>query len=163
MGSVLRRNAGEDNHLVDTCDAVPAYFRMANSDDMPSDVAAVYDRMHTAQRIHLMEVRTLILALAKEKGVGAMTETLKWGEPAYLTASKVGTTIRLGLSNGRSAVFFNCQTTLVDGFRADFPEAFDFVGNRALVLREDCDAAALAACLSRALTYHRDKKRAVNV
>ena len=45
----------------------------------------------------LMTLRALIFDVAaKTDGVGALDETLKWGEPAYLTRSKSGSTIRLG-------------------------------------------------------------------
>ena len=59
------------------------------------------------------------------EGVGPLTETLKWGEPAYLTeATRSGSTVRLGWfrsSERECAVLFNCRTTLVDDFRERFP------------------------------------------
>ncbi|MEQ9038440.1 MAG: DUF1801 domain-containing protein [Silicimonas sp.] len=128
---------------------------------MPDDVAEAFARFPPPARRTLMKVRARIFALAEETGTGPLTETLKWAEPAYLTeAARTGTTIRLGLSGEEPAVFFNCQTTLVDGFRRDFPDAFGYLGNRALLPGAAADHPALALCLSRALTYHRDKRRA---
>lgn len=127
---------------------------------LPSDVAAAFEAMPSKARARLLSVRRLIFETAETVGAGALIETLKWGEPAYLTkARKMGTPLRLGLSAGRPAVFFNCQTTLVAGFRSDFPDVFEYMGNRALVLPDTADQAALGLCLSRALTYHRDKVR----
>ena len=98
----------------------------------------------------------MIFAVAQAEDVGPLTETLKWGEPAYLTAaSKAGSTIRLGRVEDRPAVFFNCNTTLVAGFRETFGGALDTRGNRAVLL---APPDALALCLARALTYHRRKR-----
>lgn len=125
---------------------------------MPSDVAAVFAKCPNEVRPSLLETRTLIFEVAEDVGVGPLTETLKWGEPAYLTeATKAGSTVRLGVNDGRAAVFFNCHTTLMDGFRADFPE-LSYLGKRGILLEEPFDWAALALCLSRALTYHRAKR-----
>lgn len=128
---------------------------------MPRDVAEAFERFPDGPRSALLRVRAQVFEMARETGTGPLTETLKWGQPAYLTEkTRHGTTIRLGLVDGAPAVFFNCQTTLVDGFRRDFPDAFAYAGNRALLPGAKADAAALALCLSRALTYHRDKRRA---
>ncbi len=127
---------------------------------MPSDVRAVFAGYPEAARARLLEVRGLLFDLAGEIGAGPLAETLKWGEPAYLTqATRAGSTVRLGLSGGDPAVFFICHTGLVDGFRADFPEVFSYLGNRGLVLGEGYDRDVLAICLTRALSYHRKKRR----
>ena len=59
-----------------------------------------------------------------------MAETLKWGEPAYLTeVTRSGSTIRLGWNRDATddcAVLFNCRTTLVETFRERFPGAFRY-------------------------------------
>lgn len=127
---------------------------------MPDDVKATFDVFPKDQRRLLSKARKLLIESAETAQVGPLTETLKWGQPAYLTeASKAGSTVRLGLHKGQAAVFFNCQTTLVEGFRADFPEAFTYVGNRTVLLEEASDEQALGICLARTLTYHRDKRR----
>ncbi len=98
-------------------------------------------------------------------GVGELTETLKWGEPAWLTeASKSGSTVRIAWSPKTPdcmGVYFNCQTTLVDDFRTRWPE-LRFVGNRALLLplAEPLPEDALCDCFEAALTYHLRKRRA---
>jgi len=131
---------------------------------IPEAVAAAFDAFPASLRTRLLEIRALILATAAEtSGVGPLTETLKWGEPAYLTeASGSGSTIRLGWPkpHGQTcAVYFNCQTTLIDSFRAHFGETFTYQGNRALLLDVDKRLPApLAICLAMALTYHRRQR-----
>jgi hypothetical protein len=129
---------------------------------MPADVTAAFAAFPEPVRVQFLEVRRLIFATAAEIGcVGPLTETLKWGEPAFLTeATGSGSTIRLGLMKspkGVGAVLFNCRTTLVDTFRAQFPEAFIFQGNRAILLDplSPLPADPLSLCLAMALTYHR--------
>lgn len=128
---------------------------------MPKPVEQAFAGFPSKDADLLREARAILFEAANVANVGPLTETLRWGEPAYLTeATKAGTTVRFGLDAGVPAVFFNCRTTLVPGFRADFPEAFSYGGNRALHLEEPFDRGALAICLSRALTYHRDKRKA---
>ena len=123
---------------------------------MPPDVAAVIGQCPT----RLLQVRDLIFDLADELDVGPLTETLKWGEPAYLTeTTKAGSTVRLALKDGQPAVFFVCNSGLVEGFRADFPE-LSYLGRRGILLDERADDGLLELCISRALTFHRNKKRA---
>jgi hypothetical protein len=107
-------------------------------------------------------VRDVIFKTAADiNGVGPLTETLKWGEPAYLTeATGSGSTIRLGWlrsSERNCAVLFNCRTTLVDDFRTQFPGAFAYEKNRAILLDayEPLPQVPLSVCLGMALTYHR--------
>jgi hypothetical protein len=128
---------------------------------MPPDVAEAFAAFPAAVRRRLLQVRTLIFATAATlDGVGPLTETLKWSEPAYLTAATgSGSTIRLGwlrASEQPCGVLFNCNTTLVETFRDRFPDAFAYSKNRALCLSADgtLPKAALSSCLRLALTYH---------
>ena len=128
---------------------------------MPPNVAAVFDAVAPATRERLLAVRALIFeTAAATPGVGALTETLKWGEPAYLTeATRSGSTIRLGVAKGdpaRCAVYLNCKTTLVDQSRAAFGDVLGFAENRAVLLDPERPAphAALAQIIEMALTYH---------
>jgi hypothetical protein len=129
---------------------------------MPGDVATVFSAFPERVGARLLEVRDLIFETAAGiKGVGPLTETLKWGEPAYLTeATGSGSTIRLGWfrsSERECAVLFNCRTTLVDDFRSQFPDVFAYEKNRAILLaaREPLPESPLSACLKMALMYHR--------
>jgi hypothetical protein len=129
---------------------------------MPADVARAFAAFPERVRARLLEVRELIFETAAAiEGVGPLTETLKWGEPAYLTqATCSGSTIRLGWFRSPErdcAVLFNCRTTLVDDFRERFPGVFVYEKNRAIVLdaSKPLPKAPLSSCLGMALTYHR--------
>ena len=128
---------------------------------MPPQVLAAFKEFPAPVRETLERVRALIFHIADQTAnVGPLTETLKWGEPAYLTeATGSGSTIRLGQPKGRpthAAVYFNCRTTIVSAFRDMFPNGFDYSGNRAIVLPTDrpIDEDALRLCIGMALTYH---------
>ena len=112
-----------------------------------------------------MALRKLILETAEStEGVGEIEETLKWGEPAYVTSeSKTGSTIRINWKESAPreyAICFHCQTTLVETFREWFPEELEFDGNRRIVFDQDdsVPVEALSHCIAAALTYHLDKK-----
>jgi hypothetical protein len=128
-------------------------------------VAQAFEAYPPAIRRQLMALRELIFrTAASTPGVGELEETLKWGEPAYLTTrSKSGSTIRIGWKKSRPneyAMYFNCQTTLVDTFRSLFPDDLQFEGNRAIVFH-DAQAVpteTLAYCVAAALTHHRRGK-----
>ena len=129
---------------------------------MQASVAGALSVFPKHVRRRLLEVRDLIFETAADiEGVGLLTETLKWSEPAYLTeATRSGTTIRLGWfrsSERECAVLFNCRTTLVDDFRERFPGVFAYEKNRAILLdaREPLPKAPLSTCVGMALTYHR--------
>lgn len=124
-------------------------------------VAQAFDTYPPGIRRRLLALRELVFrTAASTDGVGALQETLKWGEPAYLTtATRSGSTVRLGWKKARPqeyAIYFNCQTTLVDTFRTLFPHELRFEGNRAIVFREpdEVPAEALRFCIAAALTYH---------
>ena len=127
-------------------------------------VAQAFETCPPAMRRKLLALRELIFqTAASTPGVGALEETLKWGEPAYVTSqSKSGSTVRIAWKKARPAqvaMYFNCQTTLVRTFRTLFANEFRFEGNRAIVFHES-DALptdALALCIESALTYHRAK------
>lgn len=141
------------------------YEAVALKNTADASVAAVFASYPPAIRRKLLALRSLILkTAAATPGVGALEETLKWGEPAYVTKSKSGSTIRLGwkASNpSQYAMYFNCQTDLVETFRSLFPTGFKFAGNRAIFFdaTDSPPIDALAYCIGAALTYHRRNRR----
>ncbi|TDP62739.1 DUF1801 domain-containing protein [Roseateles toxinivorans] len=124
---------------------------------------AAYPR---AAQKRLLELRELVFAVAERTpGVGELEETLKWGEPAYHTRNGAGSTVRMDWKPrhpDQYALYFNCQTTLVETFRTMFPNDFVFEGRRALVLPVNGAAPqdALALCIEASLTYHARKRAA---
>ena len=129
-------------------------------------VEAVFSAYPTPVKSRLLALRRLILDTADTtEGVGALEETLKWGQPSYLTAeSKSGSTIRIDqvkAEAGRYAVYFHCQTDLVETFRELYPD-LRYGGNRSILLDagEKLPEAALRHCVALALTYHARKRKA---
>lgn len=132
---------------------------------LPREVGRAFGALPAPIGKRLLQVRELIFrAAAAHDDVGRLTETLKWGEPAYLTdESGSGSTIRLGRlkDSEQAAILFNCKTTLVDTFRERFPDQFEYRQTRALLLpvAGKLSKQALSVCLSLALTYHLDRRR----
>lgn len=125
-------------------------------------VAAKFENYSEPVRSDLLELRRLVLeTAAATDGVGPLNETLKWGQPSYLTgATGSGTTIRIDSHPAGTAIFVNCQTDLVAQFRAHYP-GLQYEGTRAMVLPTGTPfpAAALRHCIALTLTYHLRKKR----
>ena len=128
-------------------------------------VARKFDGYPVQVREKLLQLRSLIFETADEiEAAGPIFETLKWGEPSYLTsATKSGSTIRIDWkpnSPDQCAMYFNCKTTLVDTFRTIFPNDFRFEGNRALLLdiSGELPVDSLKFCIGAALTYHQASK-----
>jgi Domain of unknown function (DU1801) len=124
-------------------------------------VVQVFASYPRAVRVRLMLLRELIFDTAnKTKGVGEIEETLKWGEPAYLTSkTESGSTIRIAWKKSKPdqyAMYFNCNTNLIERFRTRFRNTFNFEGNRAIVFEKSDipDTNALALCIAEALTHH---------
>jgi hypothetical protein len=121
-------------------------------------VAEAFRAFPKTARTRLLALRqTIYDVAAATPGVGDLDETLKWGEPAYLTPSGAGSTIRLGWKAklpDEVAMYFICTTGLVDRFRELYPRDFRFGGNRALLfgLEGETPEKALRHCIALALT-----------
>lgn len=124
-----------------------------------SRVAAVFAGYAGGVRAPLLELRSLVFDVARETpGVGALEETLKWGEPAYLTPETgSGSTIRLAPHKaGGYAIFTHCQSTIMSDFAAIAPKEIEIDGNRAVRMAEGTAPPkdALRLLIQGALTYH---------
>ncbi|WP_416900211.1 MAG: DUF1801 domain-containing protein [Minwuia sp.] len=127
-------------------------------------VAACFQAVPEPARSGMLALRRLIFETAAETpGVGALQETLKWGQPAYLTPeTKSGSTIRIGLpKQGGYAIYAHCQTSIIPDFRSLFPDDFAFEGNRAIHFPDDVPPPAepLRLLIRNALTYHLRRKQ----
>ncbi len=136
----------------------------ANSSDPAVD--AVFSAYPKPLKAKLLALRRLIFDTAKStQGVGALQETLKWGQPSYLTAeTKSGSTVRIDQVKSAAnqyAVYFHCQTNLVETFRELYPTEFSYGGNRSILLNAEAKLpeAALRHCVGLALTYHLNKRK----
>ena len=126
-----------------------------------AEVEAAFAAFSTSAREKLLAARSLVFKEAEDPLIGPLTETLKWGEPSYLTDARgSGCTIRLGVTKaGRAAMFVHCATTLVADFKDLYGEILEFEGKRALLLPDAADHPdALSHCIRLALTYHVRKK-----
>lgn len=130
-----------------------------------ADVATLYAAFDPAVQSVFGVLRQVILdAAAQTAGVGPLLETVKWGQPSYLTAETgSGSTIRIAPAPAGSghdcAMFFICHTHLVEGFKATFGGTFSYDGDRALLFSagDDIPYAELRECVTIALTYHQAK------
>jgi Domain of unknown function (DU1801) len=128
-----------------------------------SDVAAVFASYPEPIRIRLLELRALIFEVAqKTQSVESLEEALRWKQPSYLTPSKSGSMIRIGQIKDSSdlyAMFFHCQTSLVQSFQSLYENDFIFQGNRCIVFnsKHEINTEKLAHCIRLALTYHQTK------
>ena len=126
-------------------------------------VAAKFESYPQHVKSKLLALRELVFkTAAATNSVGEIEETLKWGEPAYVTKNKSGSTVRIDWKKkdpDHYAMYFHCQTNLVEIFRTIFPHDFKFEGNRALVfsLNDEVRQDSLSMCIAAYLTYHAKK------
>jgi hypothetical protein len=108
----------------------------------------------------LNNIRDLIFSVAKQDGISDLTETLKWGEPSYI--SKIGSTIRFDWKPEfpeQYCIYFNCKTTLIETFKEVYGDTFTYQENRAIILKieQTVPVKELANCISMALRYKKIK------
>ena len=124
-------------------------------------VKDVFDNYPKSIAKQLIYLRKLILSTALEiDELYILEETLKWGEPSYLT--KHGSTIRIDWkekSPEQYAVYFKCTSKLVPTFKTVYKDKFEFENNRAIVFKLDMKIPEieLRHCIKMALTYHKIK------
>jgi Domain of unknown function (DU1801) len=119
-----------------------------------------YDSFSALTRPKLLRLRELAFDTAERLNAGPLTESLKWGQPSFSTPGKTGSTFRLDEikgGNGKYALYFLCQTTLIGTFRELYAQRFSFEGNRAIIFSPDAryDNADIAHCMALAMRYGR--------
>ena len=89
-------------------------------------VESKFDSYPTEAKNQMKHLRSLILEVAEESAsTSKLEETLKWGEPSYVT--KHGSTIRIdwkARAPEQYAMYFNCNTSLVETFKMSFGTIF---------------------------------------
>ncbi len=129
---------------------------------MDPSVKKVFDSYPKPIKKKMKDLRKIILDVADTLDTKSpLEETLKWGEPSYLI--KGGSTIRIDWKESNPeylGIYFNCQTKLVDTFRATFSNELKFDGNRAILIDKDAllPKEILIRCINVTLTYHKRKK-----
>lgn len=125
------------------------------------EVELVFNNYPDAVRSKMLALRELVIETAKEtEGMVKLEETLKWGEPSYLT--KIGSTIRMdwkSKSPDHYAMYFQCTSRLVETFKSIFKNTFHFEGKRGIKfqLNDEIPSEELKYCIKAALTYHKVK------
>lgn len=130
-------------------------------------IEQAYQSMPRRFRDPALQLREMILGMASElEATGGIEETLKWGQPSYLPLKAgVGSTIRVAVHDDQHlGLYFNCNTTLVESFRALFADDLSYARNRAVLLDVDkpLPEALIRQCVCMGLYYHRDKRRMRN-
>ena len=125
------------------------------------NVQATFATYPEFYRKKLMVLRELIFTTAVSiKEVGPLEETLKWGEPSYITSvSRSGSTIRLAWHEKfpqQYGIYFNCNTTLIETCKEIYGDLFQYGGKRSIIFQKDymIPVEALSECIALALTYH---------
>ena len=128
------------------------------------DVKAVFERYPPELRAPLLRLRTLILEVAAgTPGTGKLVETLKWGQPSYLTEKpKSGTTVRIDAdaqNGGDFALYVPCSTSLIAEWKERYPD-LSYGGTRSVHFRlgEKLPEDELAHCIAMAMTYQRRRR-----
>lgn len=125
-----------------------------------SDVIGVFSAYPPEAREKVAHLRKLIHEVAKEIGLTDLEETLKWGEPSYLT--KHGSTLRIdwkAKTPDQYAMYFKCTSKLVPSFQLAYGDLFNYETTRAIVFKLDDEIpeTELKQCIKAALTYHKVK------
>lgn len=125
---------------------------------MSRDVQAVFDAAPSEARQGMMHLRELILNVASElPEIGRLSETLRWGQPAYVTSKRAGASLRLGRpKTGGFALYTHCQTSLIADFATAFPNMDRVEGTRAIHFTKatQIDPIRHGMLIKSILTYH---------
>lgn len=122
-------------------------------------VKAVYDTFPDQARAMAMTLRDLIFSVAWDNPqIGEIEETLKWGQPSYLTPqTKAGSTLRVGMAKqGGAALFAHCATDIISTYASTFPGTDQIEGNRAVIFTspDKIVPERLRLLIYHGLTYH---------
>lgn len=124
-------------------------------------MAAAVSQWPTRAQAHFNTLRGMVYTTAQDCSAAPIEETLKWGEPAFLTpVTRSGSTIRLGWQRKKPdwfGIYMNCRTSIVHQVQDLFPDAFEYDGTRGLLwpLAASIPIEATDFALRTALTYHR--------
>jgi hypothetical protein len=127
------------------------------------DVKKVYESLPASHKRYAYQVRDWIWEAVEGMDLDCnVVETLKWGEPSYLPDKpRIGSTLRIGqFDEEHIALYFNCQTMLVENFRSMFGSEVEYSKNRAVLFNvsEPLPESIVKACASKTFRYHLDKR-----
>ncbi len=125
---------------------------------LPPEVSQVISGYQLPVREGVLILRDLVLRVAD--GIAqaqSLQEALRWGQPAYLTPPRVGSTLRLGPhKDANFAIYAHCQTTIIASYAQAFAGWDRIDGNRAVLFDspEQIEPERLSHLIRHALTYH---------
>jgi len=126
------------------------------------EVQLVFENYPILVRNKIMALRKLILDSANDIDIITdIEETLKWGEPSYIT--KIGSTIRIDWKENKPnqyAIYFKCTSRLIPSFKMVYNNLFTYEGNRAIIfqMNDQIPETELKNCISAGLKYHKVKQ-----
>lgn len=109
----------------------------------------------------LLFLRELVIETAKEiPEIENLEETLKWGEPSFVTKS--GSTLRMDWKKktpDQYQMYFKCTSRLVETFKMVFGSLFEYEKKRAIIfqLDQEIPVTELKKCIRATLMYHKVK------
>lgn len=112
-------------------------------------------------RDNLKTLRKLVIDTAKETPeIEAIEETLKWGEPSFIT--KHGSTLRMDWKEktpDQYQMYFKCTSRLVETFKHVYGDFFEYEKTRAIIFKLDqkVPKKELKKCIKATLMYHKVK------
>ncbi|WP_322631691.1 DUF1801 domain-containing protein [Pasteurella atlantica] len=112
-------------------------------------------------RDKMKDLRELVIETAEEvPEITDLEETLKWGEPSFLT--KTGSTLRMDWKKktpNQYQMYFKCTSRLVETFKLVFGKLFEYENNRAIIfqLDQEIPVVQLKKCIKATLMYHKVK------
>ncbi|WP_378184757.1 DUF1801 domain-containing protein [Aquimarina sp. W85] len=125
------------------------------------EVRVVFENYPDTIRKWVLILRDLIINTARDTvEITHLEETLKWGEPSYIT--KFGSTLRIACkskSANHYCMYFQCSSRLVKTFKKIYSDMFTFEGNRAIIFELDdkLPIKEIKIIIRTALTYHKVK------
>ncbi|GHA36205.1 hypothetical protein GCM10007103_17120 [Salinimicrobium marinum] len=125
------------------------------------EVERIFTNYPEFVRDKMDQLRTLVIETAEQtEGVTDLEETLRWGEPSFVT--KNGSTLRMDWKEktpDQYAMYFQCSSRLVDTFQLVFGNKFQFEGKRAIIfdINQELPEKELKKCIKATLTYHQVK------
>ncbi len=109
----------------------------------------------------LRALRQLVLKTAMQhEDIGPITQELRWGQFSFLTLeTRSGTTIRIDGKRAeahKAAMYFHCQSGLINHFKELYGDQLTYEGKRALVFDARASLAEdiIRHCILLALAHH---------
>ena len=135
----------------------------------PAPILSTIDQWSAPAQNAAWACRTLFHTIAQENNLGALGESLKWGQPAWRPVKpRTGSTLRMDWSPSspdQLALFVDCKTDLAERMRDLYPDLPANDGRRRLAvsLSGKLPEQALAHLAQMTFTYHLNKRSIANV